>query len=238
MAMYLGDLKHKRKVMSHWRDLNKFKDDARRGNLPKLTWIEPVDSSFSEEANNDHPPTAIENGQRLMKTIYEALSSNAARWQRTVLVITYDEHGGFYDHVSPDPIPPTAMSATDQAKGFQTFGPRVPTLVLSPLVPNGAVVKQRLEHCSILRFICDWFQQDPLKLSPRVQDATSIDVALSLAAPGPAPAGGYAEAPNVVDLSGWEFSARAPGAERIDGRRVSGMERQRAIFREQLKGPR
>lgn len=206
MAMFLGDWDHKDLVNRHWHKLDDFARDARQGRLPKVTWIEPR-YDWLADANDDHPPTPIEAGQALLKRVYEALSADPALWQRTVFVLTYDEHGGFYDHVAPPPIPAAARSDSDLHVPFDTFGPRVPALVLSPLAEPGDVVKTQLEHASVLKFICDWRGLDPLRLSPRVAAAAGIDVALSRSEPRPGP---YPAAPQVAVLSGWDVVAQDP----------------------------
>ncbi|HKB98236.1 MAG TPA: alkaline phosphatase family protein, partial [Terriglobales bacterium] len=73
------------------------------GDLPSVAWIDPNFSDFRESqaaASDDHPPGGITNGQRLVAQIYKSLSTSPA-WTKTLLLITYDEHGGFYDHVRP-----------------------------------------------------------------------------------------------------------------------------------------
>jgi phospholipase C len=90
------------------------------------------------DSNDDHPPTDVIAGQDLILTIYHALAA-APTWQKTLLVITYDEHGGFYDHV----LPP---SAVDDDHQFQRLGVRVPALLISPLVAQGSSSSSLLRH--------------------------------------------------------------------------------------------
>jgi phospholipase C len=107
-------------------------------------------------ANDDHPPTGVTQGQAFLAEIYSALIANPARWARTVLIVTYDEHGGFYDHVPPLDIP-TALAGHGATSVFQTTGVRVPGFVISPLVEPGTVYPGPLDHTSILQFIADKF---------------------------------------------------------------------------------
>jgi phospholipase C len=82
----------------HQYDL-KFKKDARNGKLPSLTVIKPRYFDLKGmSANNDHPSHDVANGQKLVKEVYETLRASP-QWNETLLVITYDEYGGFYDHV-------------------------------------------------------------------------------------------------------------------------------------------
>ncbi|MBK9431923.1 MAG: alkaline phosphatase family protein [Sphingomonadales bacterium] len=83
-------------------NINRLSADVAAGNLPPLTVVEPAMHHYPQ--NDDHPVADMINGQAFLKGVYDTLRSNDALWQKTLLVITYDEHGGFYDHV----IPPTA----------------------------------------------------------------------------------------------------------------------------------
>jgi len=88
-----------------------------------------------------------------------SLTGNPSRWARAVMILTYDEHGGFFDHCSPLPIvtnPPRGA----KHPAFDSSGVRVPGLVISPLVPEGTVYAQPLDHTSILRFLAEKFGRD------------------------------------------------------------------------------
>lgn len=175
-------LKRLSRLTQHIQDAN----DG-RASLPKVIWIEPAYSwsdgavrdktIFRGEANDDHPPSKISNGQELIAHIYDALVSAPNIWKKSALVITYDEHGGFYDHVSPPRI-----EADERAPGdpFQLRGPRVPTLVVSPFTEPGSVhgdtdpsQKNFYDHCSLLRFLCDWLDEPALSAfadrNPRIK---------------------------------------------------------------------
>jgi phospholipase C len=141
-----------------------FIDDVAAGSLPAVSWIDPrfKDASIlGGEANDDHPPSDVTAGQSLVLDVYNALRSNDAVWQKTLLVITYDEHGGIYDHVAPPAAP-------DDHPGFQRYGVRVPALVVSPYVMrgvanvtrNGAAEKPVFDHTSIIKTILLRFCRD------------------------------------------------------------------------------
>ena len=125
--------------------------------FPQVIFIEPTyTDAHLGQPNDDHPPTSITRGQELLRKVYRALTSNLARWQKTVLIVTYDEHGGFFDHVPPLPIrcdPPPGATY----RPFDSTGVRVPALVVSPLVSPRRVFKQPMDHTSILRFIAETF---------------------------------------------------------------------------------
>jgi phospholipase C len=131
------------------------------GQLPHVSYVDP---RFIEEltgtTNDDHPHADVRNGQALMNQIYEAVTRSPA-WKRTLLVINYDEWGGFFDHVPPQraPIPPATRAAgdTDGLRGF-----RVPCLIISPFAQRRFVSHEVFDHTSVLRFI-EWrFGLQPL----------------------------------------------------------------------------
>jgi phospholipase C len=84
------------------------------------------------------------------------LVANPARWARTALIVTYDEHGGFYDHVAPLDIP-TPLLGHGAAPAFTTTGVRVPSLVVSPWVEPGSIYRGNLDHTSILQLLGEKF---------------------------------------------------------------------------------
>jgi phospholipase C len=97
-------------------------------------------------SNDDHPDHDITLGQAFIASVYEALAQSDY-WESSLLIITYDEHGGFFDHVSP----PTTVD--DQGAEFQQMGFRVPTLVIGPHVRKGEVVSTTFEHSSFAKTV-------------------------------------------------------------------------------------
>jgi phospholipase C len=129
-------------------------DDIAAGKLPSVSWVDPRFKDLrvlGPDSNDDHPPSDVLAGQDLVLTIYHALSS-APSWPKTLFVIIYDEHGGFYDHVTPP-------GAVDDHPGFQRLGVRVPALLISPLVAQGSCSTVLLgpefhfDHTSIIKTI-------------------------------------------------------------------------------------
>ncbi|KAL0464096.1 UNVERIFIED_CONTAM: Non-specific phospholipase C6 [Sesamum latifolium] len=144
----------------HQYDL-KFKKDARSGKLPSLTVIEPRYFDLKGlPANDDHPSHDVANGQKLVKEVYETLRASP-QWNETLLVITYDEHGGFYDHVQTPyvdvPNPDGNTGPSPYFFKFDRLGVRVPTIMVSPWIkkgtvirkPNGPTPSSEFEHSSI-----------------------------------------------------------------------------------------
>lgn len=127
-----------------------FLDHAAAGDLAAVSWIDPnfTDWGSPTTGNDDHPPADVRAGQELVFTVYHALV-NSPVWEQTVLVVLYDEHGGFYDHVSPQSVGPVA----DDSPAFRTYGVRVPALVVSPWVGRGSVSHTVFDHTSIIKTV-------------------------------------------------------------------------------------
>ncbi|KAA1010717.1 phospholipase [Paraburkholderia panacisoli] len=140
--------------------------------FPQFVLIEP--KYFGEAQNDDHPPHNIMKAQKLIADTYNALRSNQALWERTLLVILYDEHGGFYDHV----VPPSNAVAPDEhtsSFSFTQLGVRVPAVLVSPWCDAG-VCHAQFDHCSVLKYLCDKWQLPPL--GNRTRAAASIGLAV------------------------------------------------------------
>jgi phospholipase C len=116
--------------------MTRFFADAESGDLPNFAIIDPGFTS-----NDDHPSHNIQLGQILIGSIYKALAEGP-KWAKTLLIITYDEHGGFYDHVPPP-------KTVDELPEFTQLGFRVPSMVIGPSVRRGCVNDLQFEHCSI-----------------------------------------------------------------------------------------
>lgn len=88
--------------------------------------------------NDQHPDHSVREGERLMKNVYEALRKSP-KWNETLFIITYDEHGGFYDHVSPPQEGVPSPDGKDNIYGFdfKRLGLRVPTILISPWIEKG-----------------------------------------------------------------------------------------------------
>jgi phospholipase C len=138
--------------------------------FPQIILIEPsyADAPHlgSNHPNDDHPPLAVGFGEQFLRQIYEALTCNPDRWAKTVLLVMYDEHGGFFDHVPPLSVPYAPPDAAYPP--FTTTGVRVPALVVSPLVAERHVYSGALDHTSVLQCLAERF-------SPH-EEGYSIDV--------------------------------------------------------------
>eukprot|EP01089_Gocevia_fonbrunei_P020642 TRINITY_DN7737_c0_g1_i1.p1 TRINITY_DN7737_c0_g1~~TRINITY_DN7737_c0_g1_i1.p1 ORF type:complete len:527 (-),score=110.70 TRINITY_DN7737_c0_g1_i1:35-1615(-) len=137
--------------VDNYADLSQFYIDAQSGSLPYFSFLEPRWFDFLEYgASDQHPPHDVKLGEYLIADIYESLRSGP-KWNNTLFIITYDEHGGFYDHVptplkgipSPDGItPPDGQPYFT----FDRLGIRVPTVMVSPWINKGTVVSEPTEQ--------------------------------------------------------------------------------------------
>ena len=150
-----------------------FLDDAAKNQLRGLSWIDPnfIDLKILDpNSNDDHPPSDVHAGQALALEVYEALVKSPA-WPKTLLIVIYDEHGGFYDHVLPPAVPEGDPSP------YPTYGVRVPALVIGPQVKEG-VCHDLFDHttliATILRCLLDEPDQAIEKMPPRVHAAPDL----------------------------------------------------------------
>lgn len=143
--------------------ITKFFNDASAGTLPNVSFIDPDFgiAVFAGPPNDDHPPHDIRHCQNLVSSVYNALLASP-NWSKTLFVITYDEHGGFYDHVAPG-----KFTAADDDPEFRKYGVRVPAIIISPWVAKGVAYGSSthglgandvvFDHTSILRTILQRF---------------------------------------------------------------------------------
>lgn len=177
----------------HYRFFDQFLADAHTGALPNYSFIEPryfADLFKNLIPNDEHPPHDVIYGEQLIARVYNALRSSPC-WEQTLFIITYDEHGGCYDHVPP----PAAVAPDDRAPNadgfkFDTYGVRVPAVVVSPYIPAGTRIQasggaQRsgvpFDHTSIIKTVCEVFGLGGA-LTARDAAAPSLLGALSLPA--------------------------------------------------------
>ena len=150
--IYYGDvpqsivLTHQLEYLKNYRLLHHWRDDVAKGDLAAYSFIEP--NYFGPNQNDQHPPHDVLRGDALIADVYNALRANPALFERTLLIVVYDEHGGFYDHVVPPPAAPPDQHTQHYA--FDRLGFRVPAIFISPLLDPG-VVKTVFDHTSLLR---------------------------------------------------------------------------------------
>lgn len=189
--------------------------DAAAGNLPSYSFIEPryyADIIGNNPPNDEHPPHNVGDGEQLIAAVYNAVRAGPA-WQNTLLIITYDEHGGCFDHVLPGPATPPGGPAPD-GYGFNSFGVRVPAIIVSPYVPAGSIIRAPgptpFDHTSIFKTLQDLFSLDPTPLTPRTAAAPSLLGALSATADNAGPANIVAAATSAAPAQISQLAALPP----------------------------
>ncbi len=157
------------------RPFSTFLSDCAAGTLPQVSYVDPrfVDEG-SGTSGDDHPHADIRNGQAFLNSIYQAVTSSP-NWANTVLIINYDEWGGFFDHVPPPagPLPATDRIAgnVDGLRGF-----RVPCLLVAPWARRNYISHTLYDHTSVLKLITWRWNLEPLT----IRDASANNLALEL----------------------------------------------------------
>lgn len=174
-ASYASELKNRVSGQpNRLRPIGRFFEDAQNGTLPHVSWVDPnfmdvgemKDNLFgwnprgewdqrfldTEAANDDHPPIDVAHGQAFVMAILRALMKSP-QWNKTMLIVTYDEHGGFFDHVEP----PENPDWESESPAFTHLGLRVPAFVVSPWVERQLVSATPFDHTSIIKTILTKF---------------------------------------------------------------------------------
>src|SRR5450631_4398475 len=138
-----------------------FLSDVALGNLPQVSWL------IGSILTSDHPPAPSIFGENILSLVVSALTANPAMWAKTALFVTFDENGGFFDHVAPPTAPPgtpgefvtvpavpePTAAGTPPISGPIGLGFRVPMMVISPWSRGGFVATDVFDHTSVLRFL-------------------------------------------------------------------------------------
>ena len=177
--------------------------DCSAGTLPQVSWV------LCSLLQSEHPPAPVTYGEVALAQILDALTSNPALWETTALFASYDENGGFFDHVPP-PVPKpgtpgeylTVEPLPEVAAGIRGplgLGARVPMLVISPFSRGGFVCSKHFDHTSLLRFLETRFGPEVPNLSRwRRRHTGDLTAALNLAA-APDPGLPQLPAPSLTD---------------------------------------
>jgi phospholipase C len=153
---------------------DRWASDVSSGILPNYVFILPrfsnkkaTQTTPAKMANSQHAPEDVRFGEHLIADVYDALAANPALFKETALIVTYDEHGGFFEHVPPGPAPnpdgQNSPNPDDDAKftvppfAFDRLGLRVPTLIVSPWIRRGLVENRNLQHTSVIKTAVETF---------------------------------------------------------------------------------
>ncbi|MCL6417297.1 hypothetical protein MIB92_16680 [Aestuariirhabdus sp. Z084] len=188
---FLGDYEN----LHRFKKMQFFAEAVKANTLDEFVFIEPkwgggFGGKYGTVQGNDyHPPANVRPGEVLLKNIVDTLKSNSEVWNESLLVITFDEHGGTYDHVPP----PWGAPRPDKSEGdgflFDRYGVRVPTILVSPWIEEGTVFrappKQHFDHTSLIATVLKWRGIDPAKsgLGKRVSRAPTFDNVVNRTSP-------------------------------------------------------
>jgi phospholipase C len=186
-----------------------FGDDITAGRLPAVSWI------VAPEPKCEHPAWGPAEGAKFTKEILDKLASSPQTWNKTLVLITYDENDGYFDHVPP-PAPPvnsndglSAVAVTDDLVGTEPIGlgARVPMLVVSPWSRGGNVCSQVFDHTSVLQFLEKWSGIAEPNISPwRRAVCGDLTAALDLTTTNVT----YPALPTTPPTPGWDTTYPAP----------------------------
>ena len=167
--------------------VNGFFAKLESGKLPSVSFIDPHFIDLPPRANCDEPPSDVKDGQDFVRRVVEAVVASP-KWNKILLIITYDEHGGFYDHVPPPPLKFFADDATHYNLPVTTYGLRTPVFFISPWVGAGQVFGHGnpqesdalfFDNTSILKTIAKRFMSDfPPYMGPHYAMANDLSVVM------------------------------------------------------------
>ncbi len=187
----------------HFHMIDHFHELARSGDLPAFSFLEPEwtlsinisakdreleisqDEFIGIQGNDYHPPSDVHGAENFLANVYTSLIGNPEAWNKTLLVILFDEHGGLFDHIPPPKAIPPDNNFQNGFR-FDLYGVRVPALFISPYVGKSVVVRSGgeipFDHTSLLATILKWKNIDrkQWKLGLRTFLAPTFDTVLTL----------------------------------------------------------
>lgn len=194
-------------VESRFARMNEFYEQARAGTLPRFSFIEPfwtvsevstdvtrLQSLATAMGNDYHPPGNMSAGETFLQSIYTSLIANRQAWEKTLLIVTFDECVGSFDHVPPPAaVPPWGAGSpgykTQHGFNFDRYGARVPAILVSPFIQKGTVFRstreQPYDHTSLIATILKWYGEERLlpMFKERAMGAPTFEGVLTLEKP-------------------------------------------------------
>jgi hypothetical protein len=205
-------------LQGRFRDFEDFVDSVNDPLFPaSYTFIEPHYGNImpwtSEDftcGNSQHPLDDVTRGEKLIKAVYEAVR-NSPHWESSMIIVTHDEHGGFFDHVPPPAAVPPGDSISDNENDhnhfdFKQLGVRVPAVVISPWIPRGTIDHAEHDHSSVIKTVAELFSLS--SLTDRDRHTKSLSHLIKLTAP-------RTDAPLQLPAaaeSGWRCTSDDPGS--------------------------
>lgn len=190
---------------AHFKKMEEFHTLARAGRLPRFSYLEPewtishtstddgLKNLFTHIGDDYHPPGNLVVAEALVKDVYSSLIANQAAWNKTLLVITFDEFVGSFDHLPPPAAKPpwgsTPPSFPTNDFAFDRFGARVPTILVSPRIVKGTVFRSTTsvpyDHTSVIATTLKWLGQGDkaAAFGQRTLNAPTFDDVVTLAQP-------------------------------------------------------
>jgi phospholipase C len=172
-------------LSDHFHLFDTFITDAKTGNLPAYSFIEPRYFAFIDLPNDQHPPHNVTLGEKLIADTYNALRAGP-HWTKTLLIIIYDEHGGCFDHAPPPPATPPSKTPSAPFN-FDRYGVRVPAVLVSPYIKSGTILRPPdatpFDHTSVIATLRKRYPELGPPLTDRDAVAPTFDEVLSLSNP-------------------------------------------------------
>ncbi|MCW2246478.1 phospholipase C [Azospirillum fermentarium] len=182
---------------NHLKHIDHFFAAVEAGTLPSFSYLEPAwfGAHLTNNGNSYHPPSDLVPGEEFLLKLYDKLTANPELWSKTLLIISFDEHGGTYDHVAPpwgavppwgDGEPPARL---EHEFKFNRFGIRVPTIMVSPWIDEGVVFRSPtdvpFDHTSLIATLLKWKGIDPkdVGMGQRVANAPTFESVLTRQTP-------------------------------------------------------
>jgi len=143
--------------LDHVSTISQYYKDAAAGKLPNVSFVESDPFGNVNHESDEHPPSNVQVGEKFTHDIMTALVKSPD-WLSSAMFLTYDEHGGYYDHVAPPAAPKPdniapMLQPGDTPAAFDRYGIRVPAMVISPYAKKHYVSHTVYDHTSILHFI-------------------------------------------------------------------------------------